>query len=91
MGGMPYVEERDFNLRFELRCEFPESYEGELDGYEWAKEFPAIAGEIIRAAVQVIGRHPRWRVRPGNRGLSSEREVTLVLDRAPDDDASALT
>lgn len=82
---MPHVEERDFNLRFELRCAFPDDYDGELDGFEWAKEFPSMAGEIIRAAVQVIGRHPRWHIRPGNRGISSEREVTLVLHREADD------
>jgi hypothetical protein len=78
---MPYVEERSFDLRFELRCEFPEDYDGELDGYEWAKEFPAIANEVIRAAVQATQRRAGWRIRPGNRGASSDREVTLVLER----------
>lgn len=80
---MAYVEERDFNLHFELRCEFPEDYQGELDGYEWAKEFPGIASEAIRAIVTAIGRHPGWRVRPANRGIPSDREVTLVLERDP--------
>jgi hypothetical protein len=78
---MAYVEEREFNLHFQLRCEFPEDYDGELDGYEWAKEFPAIAAEVIRAAVSAVTKHPRWKVRGGNRGISSDREVTLVLER----------
>jgi hypothetical protein len=81
---MPYVEEREFTLRLELSCEFPDDYQGELDGYEWAREVPAIASEILRAAVQAIGRHPGWRVHPRNRGVSSDREVTLVLERVPD-------
>jgi hypothetical protein len=78
---MAYVEEREFNLHFQLRCEFPEEYDGELDGYEWAKEFPSIAAEVIRAAVAAVSRHPHWTVRGGNRGLPSDREVTLVLER----------
>ena len=81
---MPYVEERDFNLRFELRCEFPDDYQGEQDGFAWADEFPSIAQEVIRAAVQTVARRPGWRIRPGNRGIPSEREVTLVLERAPE-------
>ena len=82
-GLMPYVEERDWNLRFELRCEFPDDYEGERDGYEWAKEFPGIAQEVLKAAVQIVARRPGWTIRAGNRGLSSDREVTLVIERAP--------
>jgi hypothetical protein len=82
---MPYVEEREFTLRFELRCQFPDDYQGELDGYEWAAEFPGIASDILRAAVQVIGRRPGWRIHPANRGISSDREVTLVLERTPGD------
>ena len=44
---MNYVEQRDFTLRFELRCEFPEDYDGDADGFEWVKDFPAIAAEIL--------------------------------------------
>ena len=80
---MKYVEEREFTLRFELRCEFPEDYDGELDGYAWAKEFTPVAGEVIRAAMAAAARQPGWRVHTGNRGRSSEDEVTLVLTRTP--------
>ena len=59
---MSYVEEREFTLRFELRCEFPENYEGEADGFEWVKDFPAIAQPLARlnpaarkAAWQLLG------------------------------------
>jgi hypothetical protein len=77
-----YVEEREFTLRFELRCEFPEDYQGEQDGYAWAQEFRAMAGEMVAAAAAVVARHPGWTVRGGNRGRSSDDEVTLVLERA---------
>jgi hypothetical protein len=78
---MTYVEEKEFTLRLVLRAEFPEDYDGELDGYEWAKEVPGLAGEVVRAAVAALARHPEWKVRGGNRGRSSEDEVMLVLER----------
>jgi hypothetical protein len=78
---MNYVEHRDFTLRFELRCEFPDDYSGEEDGYQWAAGFRPIATEIVQAAVAALNRHPGWTVRPGNRGRPSEDEVTLVVER----------
>ena len=81
---MTYTEEREFTLRFELRCEFPDDYDGDLDGYAWMKAFPAIAAEAIRAAAAAAaaGSPPRWNVHTKNRGRSSDDEVTLVLTRA---------
>lgn len=78
---MPYVEEREFTLRLQLRCEFPDDYQGDADGYEWAKEFPGVAADIVRAVVAQIGGRPGWKVRGGNRGRSSDEEVTLVVDK----------
>src|SRR5262245_30645981 len=49
-AGMRYVEERDFTLRLDLRCEFPESYEGEQDGYAWLRDFhAAILPRVVQA------------------------------------------
>lgn len=82
---MHHVEERDFTVRLDLRCEFPDGYEGERDGYAWVREFhERIVPRIVRAAVAVIRQHPGWRVRPGNRGRSLEDEVTLIVERAPE-------
>ena len=36
-----------------------------------------MAQEVIRAAVQVVSRRPGWRIRAGNRGISSDRAVGL--------------
>jgi hypothetical protein len=81
---MRYVEERDFTVRFDLRCEFPEGYEGEADGYAWLREFhERIAPRILQATVAAIRDEPGWIVRPGNRGRPVEDEVTLVVERAP--------
>ena len=80
---MNYVEERVFTLRFELRCEFPDNYDGDADGYQWVEEFPAIASEIVQTAAAIMRRHPSWSVRPANRGRPSDEEVTLVVTRAP--------
>jgi hypothetical protein len=79
---MRFVEERDFTLRFDLRCTFEEDYEGELDGYAWLREFrDRIAPQVVEAAVRAIRGHPGWTVRPGNRGRAIEDEVTLVVER----------
>ena len=82
---MRYVEERDFTLRLDLRCEFPERYEGEQDGYVWLREFhDRVLPRVVQAAVDVIRQHPGWSVRPGNRGRPLEDEITLVVERTPD-------
>lgn len=78
---MKYVEEREWNLRLVVRCEFPDDYEGELDGYAWADELPAITGDVMRAAVTALTRRPGFTLKGGNRGRPSEDEVTLVLDK----------
>jgi hypothetical protein len=78
---MKYVEERTFTLRLELRREFPDDYQGEDDGYEWAKEIPALAAELVQAAVGAA-RRGGWSVRTSNRGRPSEEEVTLIVERA---------
>jgi hypothetical protein len=79
---MKYVEEKEFVLRFELRCEFPDDYQGEDDGYEWLGDWPAMAAEIVQAAATAIARRPGWQVRARNRGRPTDEEVTLVVERA---------
>ena len=80
-----YVEERDFTLRLDLRCEFPERYDGEQDGYVWLREFhDRLLPRLVQAAVEVIRQHPGWSVRPGNRGLDESREQLVVELAEPD-------
>jgi hypothetical protein len=78
---MDHVEEKEFTLRFEVRCVFPADYEGDADGYAWWDEFPALAAEIVAAARGLAARD--WTVRPANRGRPPDEEVTLVLERRP--------
>jgi len=80
---MSYVEEKEFTFRLEARCAFPEDYQGEADGYAWVADFRPLAQEMLHALVQVVARHPGWKVRPKNRGRSTEDEITLVLEREP--------
>ena len=80
---MDYTEEREFTLRLELRCTFPDDYQGEEDGFLWLSQFPAMAAEIVRAAQHIAAKQPGWTVRAANRGRSSQDEVTLVLERTP--------
>jgi hypothetical protein len=76
-----HVEEKELTLRLELRCAFPDDYEGDADGLTWTAEVPALTGAILAAVVQTIQRHGGWKVRPGNRGRPSDEEVTLILER----------
>ena len=80
---MQYVEEKEFTLRLEIRCEFPDDYQGEEDGYLWAGEIEPITAEIVKAAVAIVESRRGWSVRPSNRGRSSLEEVTLVVQREP--------
>ncbi len=80
-----YVEEKEFTLRLAVRYSFPETYEGEKDGYAWVSELASITQSVVQAALQAISKHPGWAVRPGNRGRPSEEEITLVLERIASD------
>ena len=82
---MKYVEEREFNLRLVVRCEFPEDYEGDLDGYAWATAMPELSNELLRAAVAALGRRQGFKLSSENRGRPPEDEVTLVLDKQLDE------
>lgn len=77
---MKYVEERTFTIRLELRAEFPDDYEGDDDGYEWAKQIAPLAAEIVQAAA-TAARHAGWSLHPANRGRPADEEVTLVAER----------
>jgi len=76
-----YAEEREWNLRIVMRCEFPEDYEGELDGYAWAEDAPQITNAVLRAAITQLSQRPGWKLGGGNRGRPAEDEITLVLER----------
>ena len=78
---MDYVEEKDFTFRLEVRCAFPDDYEGESDGYAWTPELNALTGEMLAAIVATVQKRPGWRVRPANRGRATDEEITLVLER----------
>jgi hypothetical protein len=81
---MKYVEERTFTVRLELRCEFPDDYDGEEDGYAWLADFAPLGQEIVQAALNAVRRRPGWKVRAGNRGRPSDEEVLLICERTPD-------
>jgi hypothetical protein len=78
---MNYVEQREFTLRLDVRCAFPDDYDGEDDGYEWWREVQPMAAEIVRAAAAILAGREGWSVRPANRGRPSDEEVTLLVER----------
>jgi hypothetical protein len=77
----PYVEQRDFTLRIELRCAFPENYDGDADGYAWTEDVQPALAEIVRAAAAILAQRGAFRVHPANRGRPAEEEVTLIAQR----------
>jgi hypothetical protein len=82
---MAFAEDREFTLRIEIRCAFPDDYEGEADGFAWWDDVEPIMPEVVRAAAEVLRRRaPEWRVRPANRGRPNNEEVTLVVEREMD-------
>jgi len=83
MPELTYVEEREFTLRIQVRCAFPENYEGDDDGYAWWSSIEPSTADIVRAAAAILGRLPGCRVRPTNRGRPADEEVTLLVDRTP--------
>lgn len=78
---MRYTEERTYDLRLLFRCEFDDDYEGELDGYTWAAELPAIRQAVLRAALDVLARQPGWSLRGGSAGRAPDDEAVLILTR----------
>jgi hypothetical protein len=78
---MKYVEEKTFTLRLELRCSFPDDYDGDEDGYAWAAELAPLAAEIVQAASAAVRRRGSWQLHAANRGRPAEDEVTLVAER----------
>ncbi len=77
-----YVEERDFSFRLEARMVFPESYQGEADGFAWAPEFQQLCQKVIAQVVQTAQREG-WSVVPANRGRSTSDEAVLVVTKRP--------
>ena len=82
---MEHIEEREFVLRLELRCAFPEDYDGDEDGYAWFEAFRPMAAEIAHAAAAAVRARPGWRIRPGNRGRPADEEILLIVERIPAD------
>jgi len=81
LSSRMHVEDKEFFIRFDLRAAFPEDYQGEEDGYVWAAAFRPLAQALVAAVARTVAVHPGWRLRPGNRGRSSEDEVTFILER----------
>ena len=75
-----HVEEREFAFRLEARMVFPESYQGEADGYAWAPEFQRLCQSAI-AQVVLAAQREGWSVVPANRGRSTSDEAVLVVTK----------
>lgn len=77
----PHTEERVLTFRLTLRAEFPDDYDGDDDGYEWARDVPALQKALLQAIAETAARDKRWALRFENRGRPTEEELSLVLER----------
>ena len=78
---MEYREETTWTIRFEAEAGFDDDYDGDLDGYAWRERFyrdvqPRVIAAIFRELKSLSG----WKIRPGNRGMSSRDEVLIHME-----------
>ena len=80
---MEYREETTWALRFEVGAGFAEDYDGELDGYAWRELFYRdVQPRVVAAIFRELGKLSGWKIRPGNRGMSSRDEVLIHMELA---------
>ena len=80
-------EEKVFRLQFSLEAAFPDDYEGEKDNYAWLQEWEKqIKPELLKLIFDSLRRHPSWKARVRNRGVSplDEIEIAMVKDFTKD-------
>ena len=78
---MDYREETTWVIRIEAGASFDEDYDGEMDGYAWRERFyREVQPRVVAAVFRELSGLPGWKMRPGNRGLSSRDEVLVHLE-----------
>ena len=78
-----YREETTWTIRIEAGASFAEDYDGDMDGYAWRERFYRdIQPRVLATVLRELGATPGWKVRTGNRGLSSRDEVLIHLELA---------
>jgi hypothetical protein len=76
-----YREETTWILRLEAGADFPEDYDGELDGYAWRERFfREVQPRVLAAVLRELAALPGWSVRTGNRGLPAQDEVLIHVN-----------
>jgi hypothetical protein len=85
---MLHREEATWTIRVEASAEFPETYDGELDGLAWREsQFRELQNRALSAVLRALGGTPGWRVRTGNRGLAATDEVLVHVELDIDSEA----
>jgi len=87
---MVHREEATWTIRVEASAEFPESYDGELDGFMWREaQFRELQNRAVAAVLRALAGTPGWHVRTGNRGLPATDEVLVHVELDVDSEAHA--
>ena len=89
---MEYREETTWTIRFEVGASFADDYDGELDGYAWRERWQReVQPRLLAALMRELGGMPGWKIRPGNRGMSSHDEVLIHMDLLDSAESEAKT
>lgn len=79
---MDHVEETSWVLRIEAAARFAEDYDGEEDGYAWRARFRAeVLPRVAAAVLRELSALPGWRAHPASRGLSTDDELLVRVER----------
>ena len=79
---MEYTEEKTFEIRVRFRMAFPDSYEGDDDGYAWWERFDAqTRPKLTRAVLEALAAEHGWRVTPVSRGHAQDEAYELLVER----------
>jgi hypothetical protein len=82
MATLDHVEETSWVLRVEASARFPEDYDGDEDGFAWRERFRAeLLPRLAAAVIRELGNAPGWRAHAASRGLPSEDELVVRVER----------
>lgn len=83
-----YREEATWTIRIEAAAGFDDDYDGDLDGFAWReRQFRELQTTLLGAVMRALASAPGWRVRTGNRGLSSSDELLVHVELDVDSEA----
>lgn len=80
---MKHREERRFVVEIHLSADFDEHYEGDDDGFVWAKRWDEVVRpRVARAVFDALRSDAGWRVVAAPRGRDPGEALEIAVERA---------